>query len=132
MTEKRHPILCVDFDGVINSYKSGFIKAHVIPDPPVPGALAFLRESLKHFDTNIFSSRTHQPGGLEAMKAYIHYYAVDENPAVLLQDDPWMNRLNWPMQKPPAFVTLDDRGWTFNGAFPSMEELLAFKPWWQK
>jgi hypothetical protein len=33
----RKPILCLDFDGVLHSYTSGWKGAAVIPDPPVPG-----------------------------------------------------------------------------------------------
>jgi hypothetical protein len=44
------PILCVDFDGVINSYKSGGLarggRSDYIPDPPVPGALRWLNDEL--------------------------------------------------------------------------------------
>ena len=37
-----NPIICVDFDGVIHSYKSGWRGVAVIPDPPVPGAIEWL------------------------------------------------------------------------------------------
>ena len=37
------PILCLDFDGVIHSYASGWKGADVIPDAAVPGAMEFLR-----------------------------------------------------------------------------------------
>ena len=61
------PILCLDFDGVIHSYTSGWKGADVIPDPPVDGALDFLERASAHFDVQIFSSRSNQPGGIEAM-----------------------------------------------------------------
>ena len=65
------PILCLDFDGVIHSYTSGWKGADVVSDPPVPGAIAFLREAVKFFRVAIFSSRSNQPGGIEAMAMFI-------------------------------------------------------------
>lgn len=31
--------------------------------------------------------------------------------------------------KPKAGIYLDDRGWKFEGDFPTKEEIEAFKPW---
>jgi hypothetical protein len=39
------PILCVDFDGVIHSYSSGWQGADIVNDPPTPGALAWLAKA---------------------------------------------------------------------------------------
>lgn len=72
------PILCLDFDGVIHSYLSGWKGAHFIPDPPVSGAMAFLIEAVKAFDVQIFSSRSHQEGGIAAMKAWVDYWLDKE------------------------------------------------------
>ena len=40
------PLLCLDFDGVIHSFKSGWKGATNIPDPPVEGAIDWLRSLL--------------------------------------------------------------------------------------
>ena len=71
----RKPILTLDWDGVVHSYTSGWKGATVIPDPPVPGALEFIVRALDRFDLAIHSSRSHQWGGIGAMKRYLrdHY-----------------------------------------------------------
>lgn len=122
------PILVLDFDGVLHSYTSGWKGAHIIPDPPVPGAIAFLREAVKHFRVAIFSSRSHMLGGQEAMREWIGRWMVEER----LSDDEdlsWCGELEWPTEKPPAMVTIDDRALTFTGTWPAIETLKAFKPW---
>ena len=43
-----------------------------------------------------------------------------------------MRRIEFPEHKPPALVTLDDRGITFDGTFPNPKDLLAFRPWNKK
>ena len=67
------PILCLDFDGVCHSYTSGWKGAAVIPDPAVPGLVAFLRKAVKHFDVVIYSSRSGQEGGVQAMREWLRY-----------------------------------------------------------
>ena len=32
-------------------------------------------------------------------------------------------------EKPPALIYLDDRGWRFDGRFPSKDEIHAARPW---
>src|SRR5215467_12984729 len=39
--------LCMDLDGVLHSYTSGWGGHEVIADPPVPGAMEFLYDALK-------------------------------------------------------------------------------------
>lgn len=122
------PILCVDFDGVIHSYTSGWQGLSTINDPPVPGAIAFLREAVKHFRVAIYSTRSSDGAGIRAMREYIGYHVADQR----LSDDEelaWASAIEWPTQKPSAFVTLDDRALTFTGTFPTMETLRTFKPW---
>ncbi len=122
------PILCLDFDGVIHSYTSPWQGATVIPDPPVPGALEFMRAALEHFRVAIYSSRSGQPGGIDAMRSWL--YRAAAGPLIEdLQDARWTKKIEWPEHKPAAFLTIDDRALTFTGAWPNLVELLDFKPW---
>jgi hypothetical protein len=124
---ERKPILCVDFDGVIHSYKSGWSGPTIIRDGPVPGAMDFLRDALTSFRVTIFSSRSGEPGGIEAMQDWLKDWAAREHPYFA-----WVHDIEWPTKKPSAFVTLDDRAITFTGHFPSLTFLLTFKPWNKK
>jgi len=126
------PILCVDFDGVIHSYTSHFRDIDHVADPPVPGAIEFLYEANKHFEVHIFSSRSREQRGIDAMKDYIKmqadYIAAFED-TIGDKKLEWLNDLKWPTEKPPAMITLDDRAITFTGEWPDMETLKNFKPW---
>lgn len=146
------PILCLDFDGVIHSYTSGWKGARVISDTPVPGALEFILGAMNEFDIFIFSSRSNYWFGRFAMKRWLTKCLFD----LLMQDndltqridvsntmEPWyilakehaqeiVAQIKWPKHKAPAMVTIDDRAITFTGEWPSIPELLAFKPWNKK
>lgn len=123
----KKPTLCVDFDGVIHSYTSGWKGADVVSDPPVEGAMAFLLNALNHFQVMIYSSRSSEPGGISAMKAWLKTHAGGvwyESPA-----GPGLEDITFPKDKPAAFLTIDDRCVLFEGTFPDPEKLLSFKPW---
>lgn len=56
-------IVCVDFDGVLHGYQSGWKGPGGIPDPPVPGALEWLlrmtdEDNFPLFEINVYSSRS--------------------------------------------------------------------------
>ncbi len=123
--EMSKPILVLDFDGVIHSYSSGWKGADVIPDPPVDGALEFIKEATEHFRVAIFSSRSNQPGGLSAMSEWLDHHASKWWGCIPI----WMTSIEWPLEKPAAFLTIDDRALTFDGTWPKIEDLKAFKPW---
>ncbi len=132
------PILCLDFDGVIHSYKSGWVQADFIPDPPVPGAFQFIHSALEHFQVVVFSSRSKEAGAIRMMQTWTEYWARRE----LSNEEPdyaanavinavaW-NKDAWPVTKPAAFLTIDDRALRFTGMWPEFDpkELLNFKPW---
>lgn len=122
------PILCLDFDGVIHSYASGWKGATIITDPPTDGAMLWLERAVERFRVCIFSSRSHQDGGIDAMRGWLHMHLGLE-----LEDyartRQVLDQIEWPKEKPPALVTIDDRAITFDGTWPSLDEIAAFKPW---
>jgi hypothetical protein len=142
------PILCLDFDGVLHSYSSGWKGPRNIPDPPVDGAMEFLANAVKSFKVCIYSSRSRYWGGRKAMKRWLREHIEDYfdevDPDLRLVENPFTHdelvntsrardfvrdRLSFPLMKPAAFVQLDDRAITFTGTFPDPKELLKFKPW---
>lgn len=126
------PILCLDFDGVCHSYTSGWKGADVIPDDAVPGLFEFLEQVAPYFDIQVFSSRSHQPGGVDAMTLWFYE-----------QRKKWRENgggdgfkeivaISFPIEKPSAMISIDDRAITFNGQWPDVEMLRTFKPWNKK
>lgn len=121
---------------MINSYTSGWVAADKIPDPVTPGFIPWLIKADEHFRVAIFSSRSHQPGGRVAMQAYIwaamgdhfdlHGHPGEHHVAYAL-----MGRLEFPTEKPPALITIDDRAMTFTGNWDDFDPvaLLSFRPW---
>lgn len=132
----RKPILCVDFDGVINSYVSGWQGTDVVNDPPVPGALIWLAAAIEFFDVRVYSSRSKEPGGIDAMHAYIRRHAEAEfgRDHALAWGAPDVYPIVFCSEKPPAFLTIDDRAVCFDGDFSKLNptKLLDFQPWFKK
>jgi len=126
------PILCLDFDGVIHSYTSGWKGADVVPDPPVDGAMRFLWDATERFRVCIFSSRSHQVGGKGAMQDWLARHFREHWSADRTTCDDKLAEIEWPNEKPPALVTIDDRALTFDGTWPSLDAIAAFKPWNKK
>lgn len=136
---KKKPILCLDFDGVLHSYMSGWKGPEIIPDPPVPGAIRFILDAMEHFEVHIFSSRSSWDNGIDAMKAwlqteatkYLHSKAGLSSESLhnflLLVDS-----IHFPREKPPAFLTIDDRAICFRGEWPEIKDLRDFKPWYAR
>jgi hypothetical protein len=114
----RKPIVVLDFDGVLHSYSSGWKGIAEIADGPTEGLANWLQEASKHFRLVVYSSRSGQEPGLDAMKVWWVKWGL---PACV---EFWK-------EKPPAFVTIDDRALTFTGKWSDFppERLLSFKPW---
>ncbi len=127
-------IICLDFDGVIHSYTSGWRGARNIPDPPVEGALEWMLEAIREhsYEIQVLSSRSRYIGGRWAMRRWLRghckwyeWYDTGFNMGGL-------ELVKFVKRKPPAHVTIDDRGLTFSGKFPDLDDVAAFTPWNKK
>ena len=114
--------ICVDFDGVIHRYDSGWKGATEIPDPPVDGAFEWLTAMAQdnRFEVHIYSSRSKERDAIYAMKRWMTDHGFDREV---------LSHIQFPTQKPAAWMTIDDRAFCFEGDFPSADWLLRFRPW---
>jgi hypothetical protein len=114
--------LCVDFDGVLHSYTSGWQGAGIVSDPPVEGAIEWLMEMTQErgIEVCIYSSRSREQDGVEAMMRWLVGNGLPLDLAA---------RIKFPTQKPSAFLTIDDRCFRFEGDFPSYAWIQRFRPW---
>lgn len=118
MARKKQTVI-FDFDGVINSYTSGWTGADSTPDPPVAGIAEAIAEIRRQYRVVVVSSRCYQPGGIEAIRAWLAEYGIEVDE---ITDE-----------KPPAKVIIDDRAITFDGNPASLlAKINSFQPWTKK
>lgn len=122
---KTKKTVCVDFDGVLHSYTSGWKGLEVADDPPVEGAIEFLRKLLKDEDVHlcIYSARSHRGAGVRAMRRWLLEHGMTRAE---------VNLIGFPLKKPSAHLTIDDRAMCFQGRFPSLDQIKGFTPWNRK
>jgi hypothetical protein len=110
----RLPIVCVDLNGVLDSYTGWKHADHW--DPPRAGADTFLKALTERgFDVVIFTTRHH---------AQVRRWLRDHG---LL---PYVSGIT--RRKPPAHVFVDDRAVCFRGNFEeTLERVAAFKAHWE-
>lgn len=124
MTERKL-LIALDFDGVIHSYMTGWQGADVAADPPTPGALDFIRRLVDddRFEVTIFSSRLSRPNAEDTIRDWFIEHGLE---------DEVLEEVKFDRAKPPAHMSIDDRGYRFLGQFPELDEIAEFKPWNRK
>lgn len=106
------PIICIDFDGVLNNY-NGYDGDNL--GTPRPGAKEFLEKLSKRFTVIILSARR-----------YSHIIRW------LNEYDLWQYVADVTSIKPPARVYLDDRGIQFKGDYEkALKDIKNFKTYWE-
>ncbi len=106
-----------DFDGVIHSYTSGWVKEDIIPDPPVPGikeAIVSMRDA--GYEIVIVSTRCASYEGMVAIHEWLKKHKITVDDVC--------------KEKPPAICYIDDRAICFDGHPEALfEKVQNFKPW---
>jgi len=126
MARKRK--ILIDFDGVIHGYESGWKGVAVCTDPPVPGVAAAIRKIRESHEAYVFSTRCcgdtpeESAEGIAAIEHYLKLHGIEVDGVV--------------DKKIPASLSIDDRGYRFNGDWAEVLEFLespdAFNPWNKK
>ena len=93
--------ICLDFDGVLHSYRSGWRGEEIIPDPPIHGTSAAVSRLRQYYRVVVYSARCRTEAGRRAVEDWLrkHDIVVDEVCE----------------HKPPALVYVDDRAIPFRG-----------------
>jgi len=122
------PILCIDFDGVIHSYKKGW-QDGTIYGTVVPGFFEWVCRVKDTFRLVVYSSRSKTPEGIAQMKAWLHEQAEERDTRLV----DTLQYLEFASEKLAAYLTIDDRAIRFTGDWnaPELtaEAMLAFQPW---
>jgi hypothetical protein len=125
-----HPkTICIDFDGVIHDYRDGW-QGGVIYGEVTPGFRQWCREMIEEADRRgvklelcIYSSRSKEAELNAAMIRWVR----EQIPGI---------GFTFAFAKPAAWVTIDDRGITFNGSWddPALRPaaIFDFKTWAQR
>jgi hypothetical protein len=126
MSNKSRPILCIDFDGTVHLYSKGWQDGKIY-DIVVPGFFEWANKAQDMFRLVIYSSRSKEADTLAEMKLWLEQRAAewcDENNVLPIN-------FEYAAQKPPAFLTIDDRAVCFTGDWSQLDPhtLIKFKPW---
>lgn len=122
----RKPLICCDFDGVIYDHRRGWQNGEIYGNV-TPGFFDWLERAQQDFRVVIYSSRSKSADGIAAMKAWIMRQAWNEH----RDGGEVIRMLEFAHEKPPAWLTIDDRAICFNGdwAEASPAKLRSFRPW---
>lgn len=99
--EPSRKTVCLDFDGVIHSYKSGWHGEAIIPDPPIHKVDVAIRQLRKNFRVVVYSARCRNEEGVDAIRNWLAKHNIEVDDVC--------------HHKPPAFVYVDDRAVAFTG-----------------
>lgn len=113
------PTICIDFDGVINSYESGYgpdYRVDIIPDGPVEGTKEAIEKLRNKFRVVVQSTRCADPDGKQAIIDWLGKNDIKVDNVVAI--------------KPAAVMYIDDRAVLFDGDWNrTLERVGSFRHW---
>lgn len=125
------PTICIDFDGVIHSYERGWQEGEIY-GTVVPGFFEWAAKARRIFRLVIYSSRSKD--GTAAMERWLAFHhkkwvSQEWNGG----DTVTLHHFEFAHEKPPAWLTIDDRVIPFKGNWRAPEltadAMRAFRPW---
>jgi len=97
----RRSTVCLDFDGVLHAYTSGWRGIATIADEPVHGAARAVAKLRERYRVVVHSARCRTEEGRTAISHWLARHSIEVDEVC--------------EHKPPAIVYLDDRGVRFTG-----------------
>lgn len=85
-------------------------------------------EAVERFQVAIDFNRSEKPYGIRAMQNWVGK-RLTEHTQSHEEAFPVYKLLQWPIEKPPALVTIDDRAITVTGTWPSLDAIAAVQSW---
>lgn len=118
----HRPRVTLDFDGVLNSYRTQIASddpAAPIPDPPTVGAREAVRELRRRgYEVVVLSARTaDSPKARRAIEAWLKKHGIEVDAVV--------------DRKLPSVLYVDDKGFRFEGNWDAVLRFLegGARPW---
>jgi hypothetical protein len=93
--------VCLDFDGVVHSYHSGWCGDAEIPDAPIHGVERAIRKLREDYRVVIHSVRCNSDQGRQAIENWLARHRIEVDEVC--------------REKPPSLVYVDDRAIRFTG-----------------
>lgn len=110
--------VALDFDGVINSYKSGWTGEDNVVDEPVEGIIDFIKEFTNEYEFVVYSSRCRSEVGIAAMKEFF-----SKNGVTKLLDVEYVTMID------SDCILIDDRVLDYTMVDDIIESVRTFTPW---
>lgn len=117
-------VIAIDFDGVIHSYINGYQEDGSLPDPPVDGAIDWLKTLINSdYEITIHSARLRENQNKNIIQDWLLDYGITPEELSKLKFE----------AKPIAILYIDDLAWQFTGKnFPTLEDVQKYKPWYEE
>lgn len=123
--------ICLDFDGVVHHYITPWVSPTIISDDVTPGFFEWADQVYPYFNLVIYSARSKEPGGIEAMQTWLVEQRSKWEVAGGVSPTGKPATFSFSTGKPAAILYVDDRGLRFEGDWSTLtiESLKAFLPW---